>query len=215
MTKALVFDLETLDNKPTAVILDIAAVIVDLNDPPLSFEGLLQGAKTFYVKLNATNQKGRTISNDTLQWWSKQSKEAQAALKPTAKDVDLSDGLTMFYTWLQTSGFDFKNDLAYCRGASFDFAVVSDACHRLFDTWGMGYSMFPCAFWNQRDIRTALAHSLAYPALRKMPVAKGVFDNFVKHNSQHDVCKDAYLLTTALSVSLGQTELPTENFDLI
>lgn len=214
MAKSLVFDLETLDHKPSAIILDISAVLVDLGDKDITFKSLLAGP-VFNVKLDARTQVGRTVGKDTLKWWESQPVEVKKVLLPSKNDVHITAALESFKQWLADNDFDFKNDLAYCRGTSFDFAIMSDVCDKVCNTWDMGYSMFPCSFWNQRDTRTAVAHAMAFPTLKKLPVPVGTFDGFIKHNSVHDVCKDAMMLMLSHQYSLGNIDVPLERFDLI
>lgn len=214
--KALIFDLEALGNRPSSIILDIAAMVIDL-DKEYTFPQLVENTtSTFYRKINVRKgQEGRTTDESTLDWWSHQSADAKKVLRASPEDVLLEQALLDFKSFLQRVGFDIKWDIAYCRGQSYDFPIIADACHNLFNTWGLGYSMFPCAFWNQRDIRTAIAHTLMQPKLRKMPVSNGTFDGFIKHNSIHDTAKDAVLLKIAMKYADGSLDIPTTDFEMI
>jgi hypothetical protein len=195
-------------------VLDIAAIIVDF-DSNFTFSSLLKDGALFYRKLDVKDgQEKRTVDLSTLDWWKGQSSEAKAVLKKSPHDVHISKAMLDFKDFLEQNNFSLKYDLAYCRGQSYDFPIIADIVHGLFDTWGLGYSMFPCAFWNQRDIRTAIAHTMLSLDLRKLPVAKGTFEGFVKHNSIHDCCKDAVLLKTAVNYAKGVLEIP-EEYDLI
>lgn len=205
---AILFDLETLDNKPTALILDIAVVKFEEKDNDVFSDLVADTSRHFYRKLDVKSQEQRTVSESTIDWWSKQEPEAKKILKKSNEDVSLQDALMDLKNWLEMKRFSLKYDIAYCRGQSFDFPILADAAHRLFDTWSLGYSMFPCAFYNQRDVRTALTYSMLDPKLRKVPVAKGTFDGFVKHNAIHDCCKDIILLQTVLRYANGTQDLP-------
>lgn len=67
MTRDIMLDLETLDTRPSAVIVSIGAVEFDTNGPnPL---------REFYRVLQLPPQlsRGRTECPETLAWWSRQS----------------------------------------------------------------------------------------------------------------------------------------------
>ena len=66
------FDVETLGVESTSVILSYAIVYFDPDTRP-SYQQLLD--KTLFVKLDAKDQiknYKRTVSKDTIDWWSKQ-----------------------------------------------------------------------------------------------------------------------------------------------
>jgi len=206
--------MEALGNRPSSIIIDIAAIVVDITSD-FTFSTLLKSTENmFYRKINIRQgQPNRTTDTQTLEWWAKQSPEAKAVLKQSSDDVLLVDALNDFKQFLLDVRFNIKYDFAYCRGQSYDFPLIAHAADQLCDTWGLGYSMFPCAFYHQRDIRTAIAHTLLKPDLKKMPVPIGAMNGFVKHNAIHDCCKDAYLLKLALDYAKGK-EIPDE-YDLL
>jgi hypothetical protein len=62
----------------------------------------------------------------TVQWWSEQSAEAQAAF---SNPIDLKDGLQLFAQWLAQVAPDPKQTVIYCHGQHFDLPIVEAACH--------------------------------------------------------------------------------------
>lgn len=210
MAKGIVFDLEALDNKPTSVVLDLAAVVFDTDDNNSFRDIIADSNRTFHVKFDVRGQikSGRSVGKQTVAWWANQGEEARAILKPSVRDVSLTDGMARFREFCEWHGINKSNGQAYCRGQSFDFAIIADIVDKL--EWEIGYSMFPVAFWNQNDIRTALRWVMAAPDLRKLPIKRGAFEGFVAHNSVHDCAKDVILLQTALRYATGQEDIPDD-----
>lgn len=116
----LMFDLETLDTKPSAVILSIGAIIWEQKD-----NGWTE-IDSFLRILSLEDQllAGRTIDGDTQSWWRKQSEAAKAeafgkdrdnsctALNDFVDFARLENHITSF--WANPSTFDFPiwDDLA-------------------------------------------------------------------------------------------------------
>lgn len=63
---------------------------------------------------------------DTVQWWSEQSAEAQAAF---ANPIDLLDGLQLFAQWLAQVAPNPRDTRIYCHGQHFDIPILEAACH--------------------------------------------------------------------------------------
>lgn len=116
-------DIETLDTKPTAVILSIGAVCFDLHEPDM--------IKTFYEpvsRLKQVDSYGRTMSHSTLDWWAKQSDEAKVILNhPDA--ISFVGALTRFKTWLDSCG-DYIG--VHGNGSDFDNVILASAYDQMF-----------------------------------------------------------------------------------
>lgn len=215
---SVLLDFEAMGSRDTSIVLDLAAVVFN-EDEIDSFEDLVADKnRVFYVKFDISSQEGRTIDRDTYNWWAKQSETVRSILKPSAIDVRLREGIEQFEEYLYDNKIDPKESLIYSRGTSYDYPIIENIVRSL-GGMGRGSGMFPGAFWNQRDVRTAIAYAMLQPTLKKLPVAKGKFPGFIKHNSIHDVCKDAILLQTALAYGRGTLELPNlddvNSFDAI
>lgn len=211
---SILFDFETVDVKPSALVLDLAAVVFHEGDVD-NFQDLIKNDKrVFRVKFDVRTQTNRTVGQSTLEWWARQTGNARAVFDPSDDDVSLHDGILEFEKFCKDAGVDPKHSLGYVRGASFDFPILADIVEKLFKSFGGDYSSFPIPFWMQRDIRTAIAYAMLDPHLRQLPMPKGLFEGFIKHNSVHDCCKDVILLQHALGYGLGTINVP-DDFDLM
>lgn len=134
--KNVMVDLETLDNKPTSVIVSIGAV---------KFAGTIS-EDTFYrvVDIQSCIDAGLTISGDTIAWWMGQSEQARAVFK--AKGEPLAKVLEDFAAWLP------KDTKLWGNGAAFDNTILSNA----YEVLGIKQ---PWAFWNDRCFRTVASFS--------------------------------------------------------
>jgi hypothetical protein len=135
----LMIDMETLDVLPTATILTIGAVKFDpfgddINEP---------SCERFYVKvdIDSCDKIGCTVSAATLDWWSKQSKEAQEeAFSPDGR-IDITDAMDQLYK------FCWGAKRVWSHGIGFDIVI----CEHLFRKIGKA---IPWSFWEVRDTRT-------------------------------------------------------------
>lgn len=207
----LMFDLETLNDRPSAVVLDIAAAVFDIDEIDVFDDLVNDPERIFYVKLSVEDQvknHKRTMGQGTMNWWAGQSEEAKRILRPTSKDVSLEEAMCLWSKFLAKHRFD-KNSIGYCRGQSFDFPIAVSMMDDVFPG-DPANNNFPVSFWNQRDVRTAIAHDLINPKNTKCPLPKGLFTGFVAHNSVHDVCRDVISLQHAWAYKTGKLEIPDE-----
>jgi DNA polymerase III epsilon subunit-like protein len=135
----IMIDLETLDVLPTASILTIGAVRFDpfgddLND---------QTCKKFYVKVDvdSCDRLACTVSESTLEWWGKQSKEAQEEAFSTDNRIDIKDAMEQLYK------FCWGASRVWSHGSGFDLII----CENIFRKIGKSV---PWQFWQARDTRT-------------------------------------------------------------
>lgn len=89
---SIMFDLETLDTKPTAVVLTLGAVKFDANS--------IGETLSLRIDINAQVELGRTISDSTLDWWGKQSKEIQDIAFSEENRVPLHDAIEQFHKFV-------------------------------------------------------------------------------------------------------------------
>jgi hypothetical protein len=135
----VMIDMETLDVLPTATILTIGAVKFD----PFGDDVNDSDMDRFYVKvdIDSCDKLGCTVSQDTLDWWSKQSKEAQEeAFTPDGR-IDIVDAMNQLYK------FCWGAKRVWSHGAGFDVVI----CEHLFRKIGKAV---PWSFWEVRDTRT-------------------------------------------------------------
>lgn len=111
----VMLDLETIDNSVTSAIASIGACLFDK-------DGVYD---KFYVVVdtNSCLEAGMTLSQDTLDWWSKQSEEARKIFGPDTIKFSLQEALDLFSQW-------YKAHVAaelWGNGADFDNAILSHA----------------------------------------------------------------------------------------
>jgi len=126
-------DLETLGNKPGAVIVSIGAVKFGAG-----------AMEEFYRRIDARScvQVGLTMDVETVLWWLKQSSEARSELTQNGDPLEVVLG--EFSQWVADPVELWGN------GAAFDNAILAAA----YDQVGLSR---PWKFWNDRCYRTIKA----------------------------------------------------------
>ena len=139
MKTDIMIDLETLDVLPTASILTIGVVRFDpfgddVNDPDCD---------KFYVKVNldSCDRYGCTVSQDTVEWWSKQSQAAQDEAFSADGRIPIESAMDQLYK------FCWGGKRVWSHGAGFDVIILEN----LFRKVGKA---IPWSFWEVRDTRT-------------------------------------------------------------
>ncbi len=169
MNHDVMVDLETLDTKPTAIILSIGACLVnwDKGEPTNDFYRVIDPA--------SCEEAGLTKSKDTLAWWAKQSEEARRVF--TDPNVSLLQALTDFAKYL--SSFNKSKVRLWGNGSDFDNTIIANA----YDALGLDA---PWKFYNNRCFRT----------VRK--VMGGQFEEPTRAGTYHNALDDAKHQTRVL-----------------
>lgn len=133
----LMIDIETLDVKPTGVIVSVGICAFDM-------EGI--HAKQYFI-LDGEEQvtKGRTISFDTIEWWFRQNEAVhKAAFNLTTRGSvkEFLEGFAYFCTLHNVNK-------VWAQGTDFDLSMIADL-HRDYD-----YEL-PYQFFLARDSRTMI-----------------------------------------------------------
>lgn len=138
MITDIMLDIETLDTKPTAVVLSIGAVAFNANSPcePEFFYAEL-GNMLIIDQL----ERGRTESEATKTFWNRQPKTAQVIFKRNTYDT-VSETLVAFKEFLARHS---KAKIWGC-GSDFDNVIITS----LLDDYGYK----PWQFWRNRCFRT-------------------------------------------------------------
>lgn len=167
----LMLDLETLDVKPSAVVLSIGAVIFD--------RYTRRQGPTFYVEL--TNhldkqiQAGRTVSGSTIAWWMRQPEEARRVFGVRI-DGDNRYGpqtaVDMFAEFCSQN----QAMRIWAKDPDFDVAIMRS----MFETFSRG-CVFPFKYHEARAVRTVL----------DMPFAPFNHSVAVAHNALADAIAQA------------------------
>ena len=139
MKSDIMIDMETLDVLPTATVLTIGAVKFD----PFGDDVNEPNSDKFYVKVDvdSCDRLGCTVSQDTVEWWAKQSKEAQEEAFSLESRIDIVDAMNQLYK------FCWGAKRVWSHGAGFDVVI----CENLFRKIGKAT---PWSFWEVRDTRT-------------------------------------------------------------
>lgn len=129
-------DLETLGVTNDAVILTLGAVKFDphsANEPhsPLYFA----------IDITEQQDKGRIIDPGTVEWWGRQSQEAQDAALGEDNRISMTEAIN------QLNKFMVGVTDIYCQGPTFDICMLENF-------YAMVGKSVPWQFWQIRDSRT-------------------------------------------------------------
>ena len=163
-------DLETIDTCPQATILSLGAVKFNPLDDSEPHSEL-------YLKINIDEQDqlGRTASDDTIAWWSKQDPKIMEEAFDQTGAVSVDEALRQISKW--TVGID----TLWGQGYGFDYTIMEN----MFRLGGMP---IPWNFWQIRDSRTLFGCCQQDP--RK-----------VIQNDLHNALADAYYQSKAIQVA--------------
>jgi len=146
MNLQIVVDLETLDTAPSAHILTVALVLVDV-DSPIDSPDFVR--KLFTAQITRP-QPGRTVSLDTQEWWDKQSITARCAAFVHKEPEFIGAVMRRLADWLQDNPYPI-----WGNGSDFDNAILQHA----FNAEGLQWP-----YYRNRCLRTlrGVAKDLGY-----------------------------------------------------
>ena len=156
----VMIDTETLGVEADAVILSIGAVKFDPNSDAIDDNAFYSA-----ISIESNLRSQRHIDPDTLRWWLKQSREAQAVFFETKNS--LRAVLTELSAWINN-----EDSCVWSNGADFDIPLLAHA-YRTNDL------KTPWKFFNNQCFRTY--KKLPVAARTTMPAFVGV-----KHNAMMD-----------------------------
>lgn len=132
----IMIDIETLDTKPTAAILSIAAVAFNLETGKIS-------ENTFYHQLDYVRQieDNRTTSIQTTLWWGAQSEEIQE--ENFNGDEYLHQSILELNQYFQKECFTDRR--VWAKSPVFDLVILKNAYEEIVVPWH---------YTNERDVRT-------------------------------------------------------------
>lgn len=147
-------DLETLGTQPGSVILSIGAVLFEPNPK----EGDLFIGEEFYCVVGrpTCEAAGLTVSQDTLNWWKKQSPEARTVLE---QSLDPKQSVSIAKALTGLAAFIPEGAKVWSNGANFDQPLLDVAYNKCGIT-------LPWKYWNSRCYRTIVALHPNEKALR-------------------------------------------------
>jgi len=129
-------DMETLNTAPDTVILTIGAVLFDPKG-----QGVVERLELRPTVDEQTDDYNRTISDDTLRWWSEQSPEAIEEAMGDRDRIPFKECMEKLYQ------FCWNRKAVWSHGAIFDINIAENAFRQL-------DMRIPWSFWNVRDTRT-------------------------------------------------------------
>lgn len=180
-----ILDIETLDTRSSTIVLSAAILYFDTENK-YTFEEYLE--KTCFVKFDVKEQKtiGRTISSDTVEWWKKQSKEAQKiSLLPSEKDVSAEMGIKKLQQYIRDNSKE-KEELVWIRG-TIDQMALDHLCMDI-----KMDKLFP--YWAYRDVRTFIDFTKETSKKGYCKIPGFDFSKVKKHDPIHDVALDALMI---------------------
>lgn len=139
MATAAMIDLETLDTRPGCTILTLGGVKFN----PFSSD---EPHSEIYFKLDLDEQDrlGRSVSESTIEWWSKQDAKVQEEAFSDSDRVSVDTVVTTITKWMVGV------DVLWGHGYGFDITILED----LYRSVG---KPIPWNFWQVRDSRTLFA----------------------------------------------------------
>ena len=167
MATHAMIDIETLGTEPDSVVLSVGAVKFDpfqLTDPH---------AKTLWrPEIDAQSNAGRSVLDDTLQWWAKQPQHIQD------EAFDEHGRITLSLFMAELNKYLVGVDKIWCQGPQFDMVILED----FFRDFGHHMNWF---YWQVSDCRTLFKMMPADPR-------KAIQENL------HDAEADAYWQATCV-----------------
>lgn len=133
--KDIMLDIETLDTKPSAVVLSIAAVRFDIHN-----EGSISDEFHAHIDIQDSLSMGRTVSGSTILWWLGQEVDARMRVAHARREP-------VKIVLERLAKFIKSDDRVWGNGAAFDNVIMSS----LFNDAGIAQ---PWRFYNDRCFRT-------------------------------------------------------------
>lgn len=168
----IMIDLETAATTPNAAILSIGAVRFIPEAPYLLHEFKVN------VNLDSCKREGLMVQQETMEWWEKQSPEAQRALI-TPRPRPIRAALNEFKGWYESLGSDKKT--VWAKPATFDCVILEHAFR------AVSYDC-PWDFRTPRDLHTLFtaASLLGFRRNQFEPTVVGV-----NHDALYDAKEQA------------------------
>ena len=186
MTKeCIIYDFETLSQKPTGVVVCTAALRFNenryLSDNPYVYQELVDSSE--FIKFSIREQVemyGRGIQRSVIEWWKNQPKDAQQLLEPSDVDRPLADIIPFFENLIGDSS---QIDKVYTRGNNFDPIFMDSILENLNSKSLYGW-------WLIRDTRSMI-EGLSFGAnIHNKFMVPGLDDQFIAHDPRHDIAMD-------------------------
>ena len=197
----LIFDFETLSQNPIdGVVVSLALLTFSENTMlrnGYSYEELLENTK--FVKFDVSDQVNkwnRRIEESTLEWWSQQTKEARASIKPSSTDVSITEMIP----WISRQFDRQKIKTVFTRNNTFDPVIIQSVC-RDFST------PIPYDWWKIRDTKSFIMGLTYGTDIRDSFIPLECENKYVKHDPRHDIVLDVMRLQTIMYHKFGDDDV--------
>lgn len=166
-------DLETIDTRPQSTVLSLGAVKFnpfDTSEP--------HSEMYFKISIDDQDRLGRTASDDTIEWWSKQDP------KIMEEAFDQEGAITVEEALGRINKFVVGVDVLWGQGYGFDYTIIEDMYRSL-------NKPIPYNFWQVRDSRTL------FSVCKEDPRKK-------IQNDLHNALADAYYQSKAIQMAYSE-----------
>lgn len=181
----IIYDFETLGQKPTSAVLCLAALRFNedryLSDEPYTYKELLDSAR--FIKFSVREQAeiyGRRIDKSTIDWWKTQSKDAQELIKESDADQSLVEIVPFFRNLIVDPSQISK---VYTRGNTFDPIFLDSILENV-------KSPEVYNWWAIRDTRSMIDGLSFGSGLKNTFMVPGLEESFIHHDPIHDIAMD-------------------------
>lgn len=182
----IIYDFETLGQKPTSAVVCLAGLRFNedryLSDNPYTYREILDSAE--FIKFSVKEQVeayGRGIDKSTIDWWKSQPKQARELLDPSDADQSLSEIVPFFKNLI--GGDPSQIGKVYTRGNTFDPIFLDSVLANLrvpeLYNW-----------WSIRDTRSMIEGLSFGTGLKNSFIVPDLEDVFVAHDPIHDIAMD-------------------------
>lgn len=171
-------DLETIDTRPQSTVLSLGAVKFNPFSNTDPYDELY-----FKISVDDQDRLGRTVSNETIEWWSKQ----DPAIMEEAFDQE--GAITVEQALAKINKFVVGVDILWGQGYGFDYTIIENLYRSI-------SKPIPYKFWQVRDSRTLFSVCAEDPR-------KKIQSNL------HNALSDAYYQSKAIQLAykeLGVTK---------
>lgn len=195
--KFLFADAETMSLRENAIILDMSFLFVDFNGGlNYTVDELKDMAVRFKFDVQEQKNRGRHVSQQTLEFWKEQSKEVrERCVLPSENDISIYELPEKVIEYLHLNDVYSNKDFFFITRGTLDEKLMS----YLYDEMEIHENQKFYRYNMHRDVRTALHFSVgAEGGWFKMDE----FDQLDKHDSRHDCVMDVLMIQKALGLSL-------------
>lgn len=170
MTTHATIDLETIDTSPSSTVLSLGGVKfnpLDSSEP--------HSEMYFKISIDDQDKLGRTVSDSTIEWWSRQDPKVMDEAFDQKNCVTVTEALG------KINKFVVGVDTLWGQGYGFDYTILEDMFRQ-------AKTPIPWNFWIIRDSRTLFSMCKQDP--RKLI-----------QNDLHNALADAYYQSKAIQIA--------------